>query len=250
MRLKDKVAIVTGSSRGIGRAIALRFAEEGCNVVVNYHANEEAAAEVVALANRSTRRAVAIRADVSSRDDVQGLLAEAIWTFGRVDVLVNNAGFLQQKPFDDITDAEWDRMLAVCLKAPFICTQEVLRHLRPQRSGRIINIASMGGQFGGPKAPHYAAAKAGLICFTKSTARLAAPYSVTANCISPGFVRTDMSEREIGELGGPDAAGKTVPVGRVGEPADIASTAVFLASDESGYITGQTIAVNGGLYML
>ncbi len=249
MKLKDQVAVVTGASRGIGRGIALKFAAEGGDVVVNYQAHEAAAREVEAVIQAMGRRALAVRADISRRSEVQRLFQAAAATFGHIDILVNNAAILQQKPFEEITDADWDGMLAVCLKGPFICSQEVFPYFKEQRRGKIINIASMGGQFGGPKAPHYSAAKAGLICFTKSLARLMAEYRINVNCISPGFIQTDMSAREISQLGGLEAVGQNIPLGRIGEPTDIGAAAVFLASEDSAYITGQTINVNGGLYM-
>ncbi|HBA54295.1 3-oxoacyl-ACP reductase family protein [Syntrophorhabdus aromaticivorans] len=249
MRLQDKVAVITGASRGIGREIALRFAHEGCQVIVNYHTNAAAAAEVQKQITACGQKALAVKADVSSRIEVRQMLNAALEAFGRIDILVNNAGILKQLPFEEITDEEWDRMQAVCLKGAFITSQEIFPHFKDRHSGRIINIASMGGQFGGPKAPHYAAAKAGLICFTKSTARIMASYGVNANCISPGFVATDMSTKEIDSLGGKDAVGKAIPVGRVGQPQDIATAAVFLASNESAFVTGHVLNVNGGMYM-
>ncbi len=249
MKLKDKVAMITGSSRGIGRAIAIRFAEEGCNIVINYYQNKRAAKEVEEIIKSMGRNALVVQADISCRKDVQCLIKSTLETLGCIDILVNNTGILQQKPFDQITDYEWDRMLAVCLKGPFICAQEAFPHLKQKREGKIINISSMGGQYGGPKAPHYSAAKAGLISLTKSLARIMAEFGVTVNCISPGFINTDMSSREINELGGIKAVGKNVPLGRIGEPKDIADAALFLASDESCYITGETLCVNGGLHM-
>ncbi|OGP69721.1 MAG: hypothetical protein A2Y80_04770 [Deltaproteobacteria bacterium RBG_13_58_19] len=250
MRLKDQVALVTGASRGIGRGIALAFAQEGCNLVINYQQNAAAAQEVAAAVQALGPQALAVQADVSRRPEVQRLIQETAASFGRIDILVNNAAILQQKPFEEITDADWEAMFGVCLKGPFILSQEIFPYFKKQGQGRIINIASIGGQFGGPKAPHYSAAKAGLICFTKSAARLMAAYGVRVNCISPGFINTDMSAREISQMGGLGAVGATIPLGRIGAPADIAEAAVFLASEESSYITGQTINVNGGLYML
>lgn len=249
MKLKNMVAIVTGSSRGIGRHIATEFAKEGCSVAINYLSNESDANDTKEAITSQGSRAIVVQADVSQRQEVQRLFSNTIDSFGRIDILVNNAGVLQQKPFEQITDSEWDWMLSVCLKGPFICAQEVLPYFKKQHSGRIINIASMGGQFGGAKAPHYSAAKAGLISLTKSTARIMAEYSVNVNCISPGFVRTDMSEHEINQLGGIESAGKGIPLGHVGEPSDIARAAVFLASEDSRYVTGATLNVNGGLHM-
>ena len=163
--------------------------------------------------------------------------------------MVNNAGILQQKPFETITDDDLNNTLDICLKGPFICSQEILPYFKKQNSGRIINIASKGGQFGGPKAPHYAASKAGLICFTKSSARIMSAYNVTVNCISPGFIETDMSKAEIHSLGGSSVVGKTIPVGRLGQPSDIAAAAIYLASESASFVTGHTINVNGGEYM-
>lgn len=249
MRLKDKVAIVTGASRGIGRGIALKFAQEGAHLVINYQQNQEAAREVADAVQALGCQVLMVQADVSRRSEGQRLVQETAASFGRIDILVNNAAILQQKPFEEITDAEWDAMFGVCLKGPFILSQEIFPYFKTQRQGCIINIASMGGQFGGPKAPHYSAAKAGLICFTKSAARIMAAYGVRVNCISPGFIQTDMSSREIGQMGGLDAAGVTILLGRVGAPLDIAGAAAFLASEDASYITGETINVNGGLYM-
>jgi NAD(P)-dependent dehydrogenase (short-subunit alcohol dehydrogenase family) len=250
MKLKNKVAVVTGASRGIGRGIALKLAAEGCHVVINYMSNESAAREVAGAIQAMGGQALVVQADVSQRPEVQRLFQAAVATFGGIDILVNNAGILQQKPFEEITDNDWDRMLAVCLKGPFLCAQEVSPYFKERRGGKIINVASMGGQFGGPKAPHYSAAKAGLICFTRSLARLLATYRVNVNCISPGFIETDMSAREINNMGGLEAVGQTIPLGRIGAPGDIGAAAVFLASEDSAYITGETINVNGGLYML
>lgn len=250
MRLKGKVALVTGSGRGIGREIALRFAREGAGVVVNYRRSEERAREVVKEAEEAGVRAVALQADVSRRAEVKALFKEIDRRFARIDIVVNNAGILEQKPFEEITDENWDEMFAVCLKGPFIVSQEVFPYFKRRQAGRIINIASMGGQFGGPKAPHYAAAKAGLICFTRSTARIMAGCGVTVNAVSPGFVETEMSAREIALSGGKEEAAKNIPAGRIGRPEDIAAAAVYLATDEAAFVTGHILNVNGGQYML
>ena len=250
MKFEGKVALVTGSGRGIGRGIAERFAREGCDIVVNYLENEDEAIVTANAIEASGRKSLCIRADVSNRLQVRNMLTQAIKKFGQIDILVNNAGVLLQKPFETITDEEIDVMFDVCLKGPFLCCQEIYKHFQERQSGRIINIGSMGGQFGGPKAPHYSAAKAGLLCFTKSCARLMAPFGVTVNCISPGFIETDMSRKEIEAIGGHDAAAKSIPAGRVGQPEDIASAAVYLASEESSFVTGHILNVNGGQDML
>lgn len=250
MNTENRVAVITGSSRGIGRGIALLFAKNGYNVLINFFSHEHAANKVKELIELEGRRAIIVKANISNREEIKILFKSAFDTFSRIDVLINNAGILHQKPFETITDDDFDKTLDVCLKGPFICTQEILPYFKKQESGRIINIASMGGQFGGPKAPHYSAAKAGLICFTKSSARIMAPYRVTVNCISPGFIDTDMSKAEIKSMGGKEMAGKIIPVKRIGKPEDIAAAALYLASNEASFVTGQTINVNGGQYML
>ena len=247
-RLENKVAIVTGSSRGIGRAIALEFARQGAKLTVTYNREAAQAEAAVQQILSDGGEAFVAQLDVCDRGSVRAMFAAAYERFGCIDVLVNNAGFLEQKPFIDITDKDWDYTLAVNLKGVFICTQELVPFFERQQSGCIINISSVGGQMGGSKAPHYAAAKAGVISLTKSTARLLAPMGVRVNAIAPGFIRTDMyfditsrtAESEI-------KAG--ILLRRVGEPEDVAAAALFLASDEARYITGHVLNVNGGSYL-
>ncbi|MCD6256856.1 3-oxoacyl-ACP reductase FabG [Candidatus Aerophobetes bacterium] len=247
-RLKNKVSIITGSSRGIGRAIALRFAREGSNIVITYHTREDKAKEVVEEIKNMGRRVIMTQVDVSRREDVRKMVKRSIDEFGKIDILVNNAGILQQKPFEDITDEDWDRMFEVNMKGVFLCTQEVLPWMKRQRFGKIINISSVGGQFGGPKAVHYSATKAGVICFTKSIARIASPFNINVNAISPGLILTEMSEKELND---PKSRAKidSILLKRIGKIEDVAGAAVFLASAESEYITGQVLNVNGGLYL-
>ncbi|NFV81172.1 glucose 1-dehydrogenase [Magnetospirillum aberrantis SpK] len=245
-RLAGKAALVTGASRGIGAAIARAFAAQGARVTVGYHSNAQAAAQVVAEIGGD---AFAVALDVADRASVETALDAVVARFGRLDVLVNNAGILKQTPFLEIDEAEWDSMLAVNLKGVFLCTQGAARRFGPE-GGAVVNLSSMGGQMGGPKAPHYAAAKAAVISFTRSTARLLAP-NVRVNAIAPGFIRTEMYEHIMAQgHTTEDAVVAGVPLARVGEPADVAEAAVFLASDAASYVTGQVINVNGGVLMV
>jgi len=243
-RLADKVCLVTGSSRGIGASIARAFAAEGGRVAVTYMTNEDAA---VTLAE-DLGDALCLKLDVRRWGDIRRAVDDVLSTWGRLDVLVNNAGYLEQKDFFEITEDEFDLTLDVNLKGLFFCTQEAGRVFRDQRAGCIVNVSSVGGQFGGPKAPHYAAAKAAVLSFTRSSARLLAPYAVRVNAIAPGFIRTDMVaellERDEVEI----LAG--IPLHRIGEPEAVASAAVYLASEESSFLTGQVLNVNGGQWMV
>lgn len=244
--LQGRVALVTGASRGIGEAIARALAQAGADVAVNYREREAAAAAVVGQIRAQGGRALAVQADVTVREEVRAMVRHTFATLGAIDILVNNAGLLQQKPFADITDEDWDRVLAVNLKAVFVCSQEVLPGMLSQGSGRIVNMASSGGQLGGPLAPHYAAGKAGVISLTRSLARLAAP-NVAVNCISPGLIDTGMSSEEIASDAGAEKL-RRIPLGRVGSAAEVAASVVFLTTS-APYVTGQTINVNGGFYL-
>lgn len=245
-KLAGKRALVTGASRGIGRAIALGFARAGASVAVAYHTNREPAdalaSELLALGVES----FSLPLEVTNRVGVHTAVEEVVKRWGTLDILVNNAGYLEQKPFDEITDEDWEHTLAVDLKGVFICTQEVARIFKRQKSGCIINLSSVGGQTGGVKAPHYAAAKAGVISFTKSAAKLLAPHT-RVNAIAPGFIRTDMYRDIVSRSSEADILSQ-IPLGRVGEPDDVARAAVFLASDDASYITGHVLNINGGLF--
>ncbi|WAR45407.1 SDR family NAD(P)-dependent oxidoreductase [Methylomonas rapida] len=241
--MSAKVVLVTGASRGIGRAIAQAFIEAGYKVAVGYHHHREPAESLAE--NRSS--AIAVRIDVSIETSVKQAIAVTEQKFGSVDVLVNNAGIAQPKPFLDLTDSDWEEMFSVNLLGAVRCTQHVLPAMLARNSGRIINIASIGGQTGGVYQVHYAATKAGLINFTKSLSRLYSHQGITANAISPGLIATDMIAEEMQD---PAAAQRvrSIPAARLGSPEEVASLAVYLASYHAGYITGQTINVNGGMY--
>lgn len=244
--LEGRVALVTGASRGIGEAVAHALARAGADIAVNYAEREAAAADVVRQIDVLGRRALAVQADVTVREQVRAMVSRTIETLGAIDILVNNAGLLQQKPFADITDEDWDHVLAVNLKGVFLCSQEVLPAMLRQGSGRIVNMASSGGQLGGPLAPHYAAGKAGVISLTRSLARLAAP-AVAVNCVAPGLIDTEMTHVEIASEAGAHKL-QQIPMVRVGTAEDVAASVVFLAAS-APYVTGQTINVNGGLYL-
>ncbi len=244
MRLQDKVALITGAGRGIGRAIALRFAAEGCDVVVNFRQDAAAAAETVSLIEKTGRRALAVQADVTQRTQVRAMFKAAVDHFVKIDILVNNAGVNNVCTFEEVTDEDWDRIMAVNLKGPFICCQEAWPHLKTG-GGRIINIASVAGQYHGPKTVHYAVSKAGLISLTAAVARYGAEWGILVNAIAPGIIATDLTREELRGPGGLMVVGMTL-LKRPGELQDVTSAAVFLAADDENYMTGQVLSVAGG----
>lgn len=238
-----KTVLITGAARGIGAAAAESFAEAGYQVVINYlHSAEKAEA----LAARWPGRALAVQADVADPAQVEAMFAAAEKTFGGVDVLVCNAGIAAQKLFTDVTDGEWRRMLDVHLSGAFYCCRRALPHMIHQKWGRILTVSSMWGQVGGSCEVAYSAAKAGLIGLTKSAAKELAGRNVTVNAVAPGFVETDMTASLPDDVRA--AYIDAIPLKRLGTPQDIADAVAFLASPGAGYITGQVIAVNGGMY--
>jgi 3-oxoacyl-[acyl-carrier protein] reductase len=239
--LNGKVALVTGASRGIGRAAALALAEAGADVAVNYRAQEAQAQEICGQIEALGCRAVAIRADVSKAAEVSRLVERAENQLGGIGILVNNAGLSRPQPLEEITERDWDEILAVNLKSMFLVTQAVLPGMRRRRWGRIINLSSVAAQTGGVVGPHYAASKAGAVGLTHSYAALLAKGGITANAIAPALIETEMVS------GNPRASADLIPVGRYGTVEEVAGIVVMLASN--GYITGQTINVNGGWYM-
>jgi 3-oxoacyl-[acyl-carrier protein] reductase len=240
MRLKNKVAIVTGSGKGIGEGIALCFAEEGAKVVVNDLSEPDARRTVDTIKNKGGQ-AVAVVGNVASREVAQKMAEVAVKEFGTVDILVNNAGIARPQPVDEIRPADWDELIAVNLTSAFLATQAVLPFMRKQKWGRIINISSVAAQTGGVVGPHYAASKAGLIGLTHSYASLLAKEGITANAIAPALIATEMVRNN------PRARPDLLPVGRFGTVQEVVDTVVFLALN--GYMTGQTISPNGGWYM-
>lgn len=249
MRLAGKVALVTGSSRGIGREIAMAMAREGADIVINYSRSKDAAEAAADEIKQLGRQALAVQASVTERSQVEHLIGCAVEEFGRLDVLVNNAGGFPIKPFAMVTDEEWDAVMALDLKSVFLCSQIALASMRGQRSGTIINIASVSGLVGAVSMVPYAAAKGGVIAFTKALAREIAPMGITANAIAPGIIETDTAMNVFPETALKAYTTYQVPLGRLGRPADVVGLTVFLASSEAGYITGQVYAVDGGYTM-
>lgn len=247
MLLKGLTALVTGSARGIGRAIALRFAEEGANIVVNYLQAADEARKVVEAVKGFGGTACDIQADIGNSDDVRRMVAVALEHFGTIDILVNNAGRGLTKPFNTVHEEEWERALAVHLKGVFLTTQLVGQVMRRQKSGSVINISSVAGQVALPHRVIYSTVEAAKIMFTRALASEWAPDGVRVNCIAPGTILTDLVREnfERGLLDGARVLERT-PMGRFGEAHEVASVALFLASKESSYVTGQTIFVDGG----
>lgn len=243
-----KTAIITGGGRGIGRAITLVLAQKKFKVVVTYVTRRDCCEQTATDVRKLGCEALVVQADVTKRESVRQLIS-ATEKFGRVDVFVNNAGILQQKAFNTISDEDWDTMLATNLKSVFLCSQEIMPVMVRQGGGSIINISSSGGQLGGMLAVHYAVSKAGVIALTRSLARVGAPDGIRVNCVTPGLIETEMSQKEIHSEVGQQKISKDIPLRRAGQVQEVATAVAFLASDEASYITGQSINVNGGLYM-
>ncbi len=244
--VKDRVALITGASRGIGRSISLALAAQGAKIVavdLDLAATEAFVAELKA----SGTEAIAVQGNVTKADDVDQMVAAAKDAFDRIDILVNNAGITKDALLLRMKDEDWDAVLTVNLKGAFLCTKAVAKIMTKQRSGRIINIASVVGQMGNAGQANYCASKAGLMGLTKSNARELAKRNVTVNAVAPGFIATDMTDALPEEKRQELAA--QIPLERLGSADDIANAVLFLASDTSGYITGQVLAVNGGMYM-
>ncbi|MCQ6279696.1 3-oxoacyl-[acyl-carrier-protein] reductase [Bacillus sp. EB600] len=247
MNLEGKAALITGASRGIGREIALELARQGANVAVNYAGSEAKANEVVDEIKKMGKEAFAIKCDVSNAEEVATMIKETVDRFGHLDILVNNAGITKDNLLMRMKEEEWDDVININLKGVFLCTKAVTRQMMKQRDGRIINIASIVGVSGNAGQANYVAAKAGIIGLTKTTAKELASRNITVNAIAPGFISTDMTDKLTDEVRSEML--KQIPLARLGEPKDIAKMAAFLASEDSSYMTGQTLHINGGMFM-
>jgi len=247
MRLSGKTALVTGASRGIGRAIALRFAAEGAFVALNYAGNEAAAAETLAAIEAAGGNAVPSRFDVGNPAQVDAAVKSIVAERGRIDILVNNAGVTRDNLLMRMTEDDFDAVVRTNLKGTFLVTKVVSRQMIRQRGGRIVNMSSVVGEMGNAGQSVYAATKAGILGFTKAMARELASREITVNAIAPGFITTDMTQ-SLSEAARKEFA-ERIPLGRFGTPGEVAELALYLASDASAYVTGQVIGINGGMYM-
>ncbi|WP_099352391.1 3-oxoacyl-[acyl-carrier-protein] reductase [Fredinandcohnia onubensis] len=245
--LNGKVALVTGASRGIGRTIAIELAKAGAKVAVNYSGSEQKANEVVDEIKALGQEAFAIQANVSDADSVTNMVKEVISTFGSLDILVNNAGITRDNLLMRMKEEEWDDVININLKGVFLSTKAVTRQMMKQRSGKIINIASIVGVSGNPGQANYVAAKAGVIGLTKTAAKELASRNITVNAVAPGFITTDMTEKLPEDV--KNEMLKLIPLNRFGETTDISGVVLFLASDNSNYMTGQTLHIDGGMVM-
>jgi len=245
MDLSNKVAIVTGSGRGIGKAIALKLAEVGATVVVNDIGDAEPLNGVAEEIRAMNGQSLAIMADVSSASDVASMVETTINTYGKIDILVNNAGIARDQLVMRMSDEDWDKVINVNLKSVFLCTRAVLRNMVKQRWGRIINIASIVGIVGNPGQANYASAKAGIIGLTRTVAKEVASRQITVNALAPGFIDTEMTQRLTEDWR--QELRKRIPLGYLGSPRDVAEAVAFLASEEARYITGQVLNIDGGM---
>ncbi|MBS3779098.1 MAG: 3-oxoacyl-ACP reductase FabG [Desulfovermiculus sp.] len=246
MRLEGKKAIVTGAGRGIGRAIALNFAREGADILVNYHSNDAAAQEVIQKVQEMGRKAVAVKADVSSYQDAYKMVDTAVNDLGGLDILVNNAGMSKPGMLLKMSEEDWDKIIDIHLKGTFNASQAAGRQMKEQKSGRIINVISSAGLYGTIGQINYSSAKAGVIGFTKSASRELGRYNITVNAICPGITATEMTEKLRSDEKLKEIYLGRIQLGRFGQPEDISPAFVFFASDEASYVTGQILAVDGG----
>jgi glucose 1-dehydrogenase len=248
MRLKDKIALVTGSSQGIGRAIAVRFAQEGADVVINYNRTANGAEEALAEVEEAGRRGLIVQADLGKVEDIRRMVKTSVEHFGRLDVLVNNAGLETHAPFWEVTEADYDRVLDVNLKGVFFAAREMVRHLMAtKRRGKIVNISSVHEELPFPNFTAYCASKGGVKMLTRNLAVELGPHGITINNIAPGAIETPINSKLLNDPKKLNALLGQIPLGRLGQTADVAGVAVFLASSDADYVTGSTYYVDGGL---
>lgn len=247
MFLENKIALVTGASRGIGRAVALELAAQGADIIVNYVGPVDLAEETAAEIKKLGRKAMIIEADVTDSAAINDMLEKIIAEFGRVDILINNAGITKDNLLMRMKEEDWDAVLNINLKGIFNCTKATLKYMTKQRYGRIVSVSSVVGVMGNAGQANYAASKAGAIGFTKSVAKEVASRNITANCVAPGFIDTDMTAKLPEKVRAEMIAG--IPAKKLGTPHDVAKAIAFLASDYAEYITGQTLHVDGGMVM-
>jgi len=240
--MNEKVILVTGSSRGIGKEIAKVCAQNGANVVITYKKNAKKAFEL----SEEIKNSLVVKLDITSKKSIKIAIKKILKKYHRIDVLVNNAGINNPTDFEKISESEWDKIMNTNLKGSFLITQQIFPIMKKQKFGRIINIASVSGQYGGPRTVHYAVSKAGLISLGHCFARFGAEHNITSNNISPGIISTDMSEKILFSKMGKKILNQTL-LKKAGKPKDVANLVLFLSSDEASYITGQTFNVNGGL---
>lgn len=250
MRLAGKAAVVTGSSRGVGRNVALAYAAEGADVLINYSSSEGPAQELVEQIRSMGRKSVAVKADVASKAEVENMMTKAKEAFGRLDILVNNAGFTRPAMLHKMSEEDWDAVLNAHLKGPFLCIQAAFPYFKEQNYGKVINVSSVAGLVGTVGQANYSAAKGGILSFTKSVARELARYNVCANVISLGIVETDMTEKIRSDEKLRDIYMNRILLKKFAAAQDISPAFVFLASSESDYITGQILCVDGGYGMI
>lgn len=250
MTKQTKIALVTGASRGIGRAIAIGMAKRGFDVAINdierqKDALEEVADEIGALG----QRALAVYADVSNKADVEAMVSKTIDAFGRIDAIVNNAGILIASDVEHLKEEHWDSVLDINAKGTFLVIQAVLPHMKKQRYGRIVNIASIGGKHGAPEQAHYSASKAAVMGFTRVLAQEVGIFGITANCICPGIILTDMGRVNLDDVAVREAWQEKTAMRRIGDPEDVVGPVAFLASDDAAFVTGQSLNVDGGIVL-
>ena len=242
MKLDGKIALITGSSRGIGNAIARELSSEGASVILTYKNNESMANDL----QKELKNSMVQKLDISSRQNIQDALKQILLKHNQIDILINNAGINKPTDFEDVTDEDWDEIMNTNLKGTFMISQEIFSIMKKQNYGRIVNISSSSGQYGGPRTVHYAVSKAGLISLGHCLARFGAPHNITCNNIAPGIISTEMSDNIMSSALGRKLMDNTL-LHRPGTVNEVAKTVSFLASDDSSYITGQTINVNGGI---